>query len=71
MKKNSLRAIWIIPNVFFYLLSFVLFVFIIVNAEGLQEIHRLGIWILALLILLLVSLFGTFQIMGWIKKGKI
>lgn len=70
MKNSSLRAIWIIPNVFFYLMSIVLLVFINANAQGLRAIHQLEIWILALLILLLVSLFGTFQILGWIKKGK-
>ncbi|MDN3450367.1 hypothetical protein QMA09_09200 [Planococcus sp. APC 3906] len=70
MKNNSLRAIWIIPNILFYLLSLTLLGFIMANAQDLREIHRLEIWILALLILLLVSFFGTFQIMGWIKKGK-
>lgn len=70
MKNNSLRAIWIIPNILFYLLSLALLVFITANAQGLREIHRLEIWILALLILLLVSFFGTFQIKAWIKKGK-
>jgi hypothetical protein len=70
IKNNSLRALWIIPNILFYLLSLVLLGFIMANARGLREIHRLEIWILALLILLLVSFFGTFQIKGWIKKGK-
>ncbi|WP_416144797.1 hypothetical protein [Planococcus koreensis] len=70
MKNNSLRAIWIIPNILFYLLSLALLAFNMANAQSLREIHRLEIWILALLILLLVSFFGTFQIKGWIKKGK-
>lgn len=71
MKNNSLRAIWIIPNILFYLLSLALLGFIMANAQSLRGIHRLEIWILALLILLLVSFFGTFQIKGWIKKGKL
>lgn len=70
MRNNSLRAIWIIPNILFYLFSLSLLGFITANAQSLREIHRLEIWILALLILLLVSFFGTFQIKGWIKKGK-
>lgn len=70
MKNNSLRAIWIIPNILVYLLSLALLGFIMANARGLSEIHRLEIWILAFFILLLVSFFGTFQIKGWIKKGK-
>ena len=70
MKNNKLRLAWIIPNVFCYfmLIGFASFVFI--NAEGLQEINRLSIWVLMLILLLFYCLFGSFRIWTWIKEGK-
>lgn len=44
--------------------------FVLLNAEGLQEISRLGIWVFAMLLLLLVSLMGSFRNWTWIKEGK-
>lgn len=44
--------------------------FVVMNVKGLQEINRLSIWILALMMLLLVSILGSYRIWTWIKEGK-
>lgn len=63
--------IWIIPNVLLYLFAIGILWFIVINAQALQEISGLGIWILILLLLLLVNFFGSYRIVSWIKQGKI
>jgi len=63
--------VWIIPNVLLYLLAVGVLWFIVINAQALQEISSLGIWILGLLLLLLVNFFGSYRIASWIKRGKI
>lgn len=45
--------------------------FIALNAEGLQNTSQLGIWVFAIIILFLVSVFGSYRIWSWIKEGKI
>lgn len=70
MKKVKQRIAWILPNVLMYIALLVIAVFISVNASALNEINRLGIWILAMILLLVVSVFGTFKIVSWIKQGK-
>lgn len=67
----GLKMVWIIPNVLFYLLAIGVLWFIVINAQALQEISSLGIWILGLLLLLLVNFFGSYRIASWIKQGKI
>ncbi|TXC90521.1 hypothetical protein FS935_11405 [Metabacillus litoralis] len=71
MQNKKMRILWIIPNVFCYLMSIVVLFFIISNTEGLIEINRLPVWLLIMLILFLVSVLGSFRIMSWIKQGKI
>lgn len=63
--------VWIIPNVLLYLLAIGVLWFIVINAQALQEISRLGIWILGLLLLLLINFFSSYRIASWIKQGKI
>jgi hypothetical protein len=70
LRNIKLRMIWIIPNVFCYLLLIGISIFIALNTESLLEIGRLGIWVLTLLVLLLVSIFGSYRIWTWIKDGK-
>lgn len=53
----------------FYVYS--LFTFVIRNAEGLKEINGLSIWLVALVSLLIISIFGSFRIWNWIKEGKL
>jgi hypothetical protein len=71
MEKNQrLRMIWIIPNVFCYIMFAGVSTFTVMYAGGLREIDRLGLWVIAMIILLAVSLFGSLQIRRWIKEGK-
>ncbi|WP_066070795.1 hypothetical protein [Neobacillus soli] len=70
MKNTKLRLAWIVPNVLCYLIFIGFFIFIAFNASSLQEINRLSIWIFAMVVLLLISIFGSYQIWTWIKKGK-
>ncbi|MGR3763025.1 hypothetical protein [Rossellomorea sp. NS-SX7] len=70
MKNTKLRLVWVIPNVFCYLMFAGVSAFTVIHAEGLQEIHRLGIWVLAMILLFAVSIFGSYRIWTWIKEGK-
>ncbi|QRG68116.1 hypothetical protein [Brevibacillus choshinensis] len=70
-KSMALRAAWIIPNVLCYFLLIYMGVFVGKNAEHLEEINRLAIWLFMLVVMFMVSAFGTFRIVYWIKKGKL
>lgn len=70
-KSTVLRAAWIIPNVLCYFLLIYIGYFVGKNAEGLEETNMLGIWLFMLIAMLLVSLFGSYRIAYWIKKGKL
>lgn len=70
MKDMGVKMMWIVPNILLYLLAIGVLWFIIVNAQTMQEISYLGIWIIGLLLLLLVNFFGSYQIANWIKQGK-
>ncbi|MGE7932613.1 hypothetical protein [Viridibacillus arvi] len=71
MKNTKLRIAWIIPNVFCYLMLFGLSIWTVANGEGLQEINRLSLYVIFMLLLFLVSVFGSYRIWTWIKEGKI
>ncbi|MCZ8542312.1 hypothetical protein [Psychrobacillus psychrodurans] len=71
MKNKKIRVAWIIPNLFCYLMFIGFSTFIVLNAEGLQEISRLNTWVFAMIILFLISIFGSYRIWGWIKEGRI
>ena len=45
--------------------------FVIRNIEGLKEINRFSIWVVAMVTLLLISIFGSFRIWNWIEEGKL
>ncbi|HWI49005.1 MAG TPA: hypothetical protein VNU45_12355, partial [Rummeliibacillus sp.] len=66
----KLRVAWIIPNIFCYLMFGGFSTFVALNTEDLQEINRLGIWVFAVIILFLISIFGSYRIWSWIKEGK-
>lgn len=68
LKNTKLRVAWIIPNVFCYLMFVGFSTFVALNAEGLHEINRLSIWVLAMIILLLISIFGSYRIWTWINQ---
>ncbi|WP_225216108.1 hypothetical protein [Psychrobacillus faecigallinarum] len=71
MKNTKLRIAWIIPNVFCYLMLFGLSIWTVSNSEGLEEINRLSLYVIFMLLLFLVSVFGSYRIWTWIKEGKI
>jgi len=70
MKNTKLRMLWIVPNVFCYLMLLGYSTFVYINAEGLREISKLSIWILAIVMLFFVSVFGSYRIWMWIRDGK-
>ncbi|WP_400164041.1 hypothetical protein ACAF76_013250 [Brevibacillus sp. TJ4] len=70
MKNNKLRVIWIVPNLFCYIMFLGTLLFVLTHAEELRELNRLFIWVLTSFSLLLVSLFGSYRIWSWIKEGK-
>ncbi|QOR65016.1 hypothetical protein IM538_14340 [Cytobacillus suaedae] len=61
MKRYILRIVWIIPNVFCYLMTFGLTAWVLTNYEGLQEINRLFVYILFVILLTIVSIIGSFE----------
>ncbi|NOU77019.1 hypothetical protein GC098_37630 [Paenibacillus sp. LMG 31458] len=67
----GLRMAWIIPNVLMYIFFLGLSVFVYANSEGLNDINRLGIWLVTLILLLLIALFGSYRIWSWIQQGKL
>jgi hypothetical protein len=70
LKDTKLRVVWNIPNVFCYLIIVGLSIFIVLNVEGLREVNRLGIWVISIIILFLISIYGSYRIWSWIKEGK-
>lgn len=71
MKNKKLRFIGIIPNIFCYFMLVAASIFVFVNLEGLQETNQLTIWLIWLLLLLFVCLFGSYRILKWIREGKL
>lgn len=50
MKNTKLRIVWIIPNVFCYLILFGLSMWVLANGKGLQEINRLSIYLIFMIL---------------------
>jgi len=71
LKNTKLRIAWIIPNVFCYLMLFGLSIWTVVNSEGLEEINSLSLYVIFMILLFLVSVFGSYRIWTWIKEGEI
>ncbi|TQR12696.1 hypothetical protein FG382_13475 [Psychrobacillus lasiicapitis] len=63
--------VWILNNIFCYLMFIGFSIFVVINKEDLLLINRLSIWVIAMLLLLMLSMFGTYRIYGWIKEGKL
>ncbi|MCM3768771.1 hypothetical protein [Neobacillus niacini] len=70
MKNTKLRVAWIVPNALCYLIFIGFSIFIALNTSSLQEKNLLSIWIFAMVVLLLISIFGSYRIWSWIKEGK-
>jgi len=45
-------------------------IWVAANSEGLQEINRLTIYVLFMILLFLLSVFGSYRIWSWIKEGQ-
>jgi len=45
-------------------------IFVVVNSNGLYEINELPIYVILILMLFIVSVFGSYQIWNWMKDGK-
>ncbi|MDQ0876071.1 cbb3-type cytochrome oxidase subunit 3 [Paenibacillus sp. V4I3] len=69
--KMGLRMAWIIPNILMYIFFLGLSLFVFANSELLNDINRLGIWFVILILLLLIALFGSYRIWYWIQQGKL
>ncbi|TYS78063.1 hypothetical protein FZC85_09535 [Rossellomorea aquimaris] len=70
LKSAKLRIVWIIPNVFCYLMLVGLSIWVVANSEGLQEINRLSIYVIFMILIFLVSVSGSYRIWKWIKEGQ-
>ena len=70
LKNTKLRLIWIIPNIFMWIMFFGFSTWVVLNIEGLKLIGSLSIWILAMIVLFLVTIIGSFRIRQWITEGK-
>lgn len=73
MKKNNLklRAAYIILNIVFYLFFIGFSSYVIINAAGLDDLGRLGMMVIMMVLLLFVAIFMSFKISSWIRKGKL
>lgn len=70
LKNTKLRVARIVPNVFCYLMLMSSLIFVIINSKGIVEIGKMSVWIILLLALFLISVFGSIRIWYWIVKGK-
>ncbi|MEB1808546.1 MAG: hypothetical protein LPK26_14860 [Bacillaceae bacterium] len=66
-----LRVINIVPIVMTWLMFIGILIFIILNAGDLQELNMLTIWVIGLIGVFIVALFGTYKIWQWIREGKL
>ncbi|EDL66297.1 hypothetical protein BSG1_03055 [Bacillus sp. SG-1] len=62
---------WITLNIFCYVMLMGVSLFVAVRAEGLADINRLSVWVVAVLCLLFVSVFGSVQLYTWMNNGDI
>lgn len=69
--KKNLRMIWIIPNIFLYLMFLGFTGFVLLNFNQIMEIGSGSYWMVLLSVLLILSIMNTVLIRVWIKKGKL
>jgi lysylphosphatidylglycerol synthetase-like protein (DUF2156 family) len=70
-KRKKLRIIYILINAFWYVMFIAVSLFLVMNWDGLKEINRLSIWVMAVILLLSAAIFQSYRINNLIKKGKI
>lgn len=71
MNKKLRRVLWIIPNICFYLIIIYLSIWVAINIDGLESIDRLDIFVFMIILILGVSLLGTYRIIYWIRTGQL
>lgn len=71
MKSVKLRIIWIFPNVMCYLMLIGLSIWVMQNSEGLRAINSFSMYVFFMILLCLVSFYGSYRIWSWIKTGEI
>ncbi|MDF1506646.1 hypothetical protein PZE06_00475 [Robertmurraya sp. DFI.2.37] len=70
MKNNKLRLVWITLNIFCYFIFIRFSFFVITHSKELDEFNQLSIWVIILLSLLFISIYGSYRIWTWMKEGK-
>ncbi|PJK15980.1 hypothetical protein CQS04_12155 [Chryseomicrobium excrementi] len=65
------RALWIIPNISLHLLWIVCLIFVGWNWTAIHQEGFLSYWLFVLPSLLLVNVWGSYRITGWIQEGKL
>ncbi|OLO39230.1 hypothetical protein BTR23_09265 [Alkalihalophilus pseudofirmus] len=70
-ERKFLRIINIIPIVMTWLMFIGFLIFIIWNADALREVNMLSIWVVGLIGVFFVALFGSYKIWQWIRVGKL
>lgn len=62
MDNKMKRMLWIIPNICFYLTVIFLSIWVVINMEALDEINRLDIFRILIILILGVSISGSYRI---------
>ncbi|ETT81182.1 hypothetical protein BK128_01535 [Viridibacillus sp. FSL H7-0596] len=71
MDNKMKRMLWIIPNICFYLTVIFLSIWVVINMEALDEINRLDIFRILIILILGVSISGSYRIVFWIRSGQL
>jgi hypothetical protein len=70
-ERKRLRFVYILLNIFWYVMFIGESVFVLINWNGLIEINRLSISIFGSILLFFCSIFQSYRIRIWIKDGKL
>ncbi|OMC84125.1 hypothetical protein BK130_06415 [Viridibacillus sp. FSL H8-0123] len=71
MDNKMKRMLWIIPNICFYLTVIFLSIWVVIKMEALDEINRLDIFRILIILILGVSISGSYRIVFWIRSGQL
>lgn len=71
MNKKLRRILWVIPNICFYLIVIFLSIWVAINIDRLEPINRLDLFVFMIILILGVSLLGTYRIIYWIRTGQL
>ncbi len=71
LKNNKFRVLWIVGNVFLYVLLIGYATWVVLNIHDLQKYNMLTQPIVFIIALFFVALYGSYRIRTWIQEGKI